>query len=83
MKKRKENLEKKISGYTIQDYKARQRVLWYKGKLVVSLLMITEIIQEVYKSRETDHIGRAKIMKIIENSKYFISKAAELIRRFL
>jgi hypothetical protein len=50
---------------------------------VVLSLIIIEIIQEVYKSRETDHIGRAKTIKAIENSKCFILKTTELIRRFL
>jgi hypothetical protein len=50
---------------------------------VIPLLIIIEIIREVYKSRETGHIGRAKTIKTIENSKYFILKTVELIKRFL
>jgi hypothetical protein len=83
MEKPKENLKKKIFRYTIKDYKVQQRVLWHKKKLVVLLLITTEVIREVHKSRETDHTSRAKTIKAIENSRYFILKAADLIRRFL
>jgi hypothetical protein len=50
--------------------------------MILSLIII-EIIREVHKSRETGHIGRAKTIKAIENSKYFILKTVELVRRFL
>jgi Integrase zinc binding domain len=83
LEKQKEDLEKRISGDTISDCEVRQGALWCKERLVVPPSMITEVIQQVHKSRETGHTGRAKTMKAIENSKYFIPKAVDLVRKFL